>query len=92
LLEIEVPLAVHALPAPEGYTGDRDELDEEDGLEYYKQSAFNAEEGVREQLLLALDPYPLCGDDCKGLCLECGANLNDGPCEHGAPDEKSIAN
>ncbi|MBS3787763.1 DUF177 domain-containing protein [Candidatus Bipolaricaulota bacterium] len=27
-------------------------------------------------LKLDLDPYPLCKEDCKGLCPKCGANLN----------------
>jgi uncharacterized protein len=35
---------------------------------------------LREQLLLALPHYPVCKDDCKGLCPVCGANLNDREC------------
>ncbi|HTN53991.1 MAG TPA: DUF177 domain-containing protein [Anaeromyxobacter sp.] len=35
---------------------------------------------LREQLLLALPAYPVCKDDCKGLCPICGANLNDREC------------
>jgi len=26
---------------------------------------------------LDLEPYPLCREDCKGLCPKCGANLNE---------------
>jgi uncharacterized protein len=35
---------------------------------------------VREQVLLALAERPLCGENCKGLCPTCGANLNQGAC------------
>jgi DUF177 domain-containing protein len=35
---------------------------------------------VREQLLLALPGYPVCREDCKGLCSVCGGNLNDREC------------
>lgn len=35
---------------------------------------------VREELLLALSQYPLCREDCAGLCSRCGADLNQGPC------------
>jgi uncharacterized protein len=35
---------------------------------------------LREQLLLALPGYPVCKEDCKGLCPVCGANLNDREC------------
>jgi uncharacterized protein len=35
---------------------------------------------VREQLVLALPAYPVCREDCKGLCSVCGANLNEREC------------
>ena len=31
-------------------------------------------------LILNMDTKYLCSEDCKGLCPECGKNLNDGPC------------
>jgi len=37
-------------------------------------------EVIREALILAVPEYPLCRDDCRGLCPRCGADLNDGPC------------
>jgi uncharacterized protein len=36
---------------------------------------------LREQILLALPMQPLCRADCKGLCVECGKNLNEGTCD-----------
>lgn len=38
---------------------------------------------VREELLLQLPMALLCSEDCRGLCPECGANLNDGDCSCG---------
>jgi len=35
---------------------------------------------IREALLLRLPGYPVCSEDCKGLCAQCGKNLNEGPC------------
>jgi uncharacterized protein len=35
---------------------------------------------VREVVLLDVPSTPLCRPDCAGLCLTCGANLNDGSC------------
>ena len=37
-------------------------------------------EAVREELALAVPPYPLCREDCAGLCPRCGADLNAGAC------------
>lgn len=33
-----------------------------------------------EQFMLALPARPLCREDCKGLCPQCGMNLNLGNC------------
>lgn len=35
---------------------------------------------VRTVFVLNLDSKLLCKEDCKGLCPQCGRNLNDGPC------------
>ncbi len=37
---------------------------------------------AREYLLLDLPITPLCRPDCKGLCIECGANRNEHDCGH----------
>ena len=34
---------------------------------------------LRDEVVLDLPFQPLCRDDCAGLCVECGANLNDDP-------------
>ncbi len=36
---------------------------------------------VRDALLLELPLAPLCHEDCRGLCPQCGADLNAGPCD-----------
>lgn len=37
-------------------------------------------EVIRQNLLLALPVSPLCSPHCRGLCPECGADLNTRPC------------
>lgn len=39
---------------------------------------------LREYMLLEIPIRPLCAPDCKGLCIDCGANLNIMTCEHQA--------
>lgn len=36
---------------------------------------------IQAALVLALPFVPLCREDCKGLCPQCGKNLNEGPCD-----------
>ena len=38
------------------------------------------EEIVRTVFVLNMDSKLLCEPDCKGLCCQCGKNLNEGPC------------
>lgn len=35
---------------------------------------------VREEIALKVSAFPLCRPDCRGLCANCGADLNAGPC------------
>jgi uncharacterized protein len=44
---------------------------------------------VREEMALAVPGYPLCREDCAGLCPRCGADLNAGPCSCTAQAEPS---
>jgi uncharacterized protein len=49
---------------------------------------------VRDALVLAFPPFPLCRPDCAGLCPECGADRNSDDCGHrgpGATDQRWAA-
>jgi uncharacterized protein len=48
--------------------------------ETYTGKVIDLDPIVREQFLLALPAYPVCGESCKGLCTVCGANLNEHEC------------
>jgi uncharacterized protein len=36
---------------------------------------------MREQFYLVLPMKPLCQEGCRGLCVQCGTNLNSASCE-----------
>ena len=36
---------------------------------------------VSEDIVLSLPSKILCSENCKGICTQCGKNLNAGPCE-----------
>jgi uncharacterized protein len=61
--------------------------------ESYRGKEIDLDPLVREQLLLALPEYPLCREDCRGLCSACGQNLNekDCGCERHVPDPRWAA-
>lgn len=61
--------------------GDEHELEEDDlSLGFYHDGMIDIDDLAREQIELALPMARLCADECKGLCPECGANLNTGAC------------
>jgi uncharacterized protein len=68
-------------------------LAEDLGVAAYEGDAVDLDELVREQILLALPLRNLCREDCKGLCLKCGADLNAGQCscEQGETDPRWAA-
>jgi uncharacterized protein len=47
---------------------------------YYSDDQIDLGQLVMEQLQLALPMKPLCDVACKGLCPQCGTNLNTGAC------------
>ena len=38
---------------------------------------------VRQQIAVSAPMAPICRSDCRGLCPQCGRNLNEGPCDCG---------
>jgi uncharacterized protein len=49
---------------------------------YLKGGDLNVADWARDALLLALPTQILCSDDCKGLCVVCGENLNTAGPDH----------
>ena len=53
----------------------------EEEVGFYQGEGLVLEDLAREQVLLTLPMRSLCRDDCKGLCLSCGANWNREVCK-----------
>ena len=75
---------------------DQDEVEiraDEAGLIYFEGDEINLQEGIQEQVILMLPIKALCRKDCKGLCINCGADLNRGDCgcDRRPPDNKFAA-
>ena len=62
--------------------------DKDDGEERFLDGDFlDLEPAFRDAVVLALPLSPLCKDDCRGLCVECGAKLADVGPDHGHGDK-----
>jgi uncharacterized protein len=75
--KFELRYVPHAENAGEGER----EIAEDDLITaYYRDNTLDVAELLREQFQLALPMKPLCSDACRGLCPQCGANLNRNDC------------
>ena len=63
--------------------------DEDCEVVYLSEPVIESSDILKEQLVLALPTYCLCGDKCKGLCDRCGINLNEKQCKCKETNENS---
>jgi uncharacterized protein len=80
-LPLDLPFDLLYLPHAEN-PGEAEVEVEDDDLTtaYYQDERIDLGHLVLEQLYLALPMKPLCSEACRGLCPECGTNLNTGTC------------
>lgn len=68
----------HSLNSGEGER----EIQEDDlAAAFYVDDTIDLGHLMREQFYLALPMKPLCSELCRGLCPQCGINLNTGACD-----------
>ena len=54
--------------------------EEEMSVSVFDGESIDVDEIVKEQILLEVPARTLCREDCKGICAECGIDLNTGEC------------
>ena len=76
-------IQVHFIPrAKEQSSGTEVEVKETDiEQEIYKEDRVDLRGSVRDQVLLEVPLIHLCREDCKGICSECGTDLNANQCK-----------
>lgn len=62
--------------------GEREIAEDDLTTAFYREGVLDIAELLREQFVLALPMKPLHDEACRGLCPECGANLNRTDCGH----------
>lgn len=94
-MHVDVPFDLRYLPQHLNMTGSAEDGDDDDDEKvpsqevggddlttaFYRDDQIDLTQLVREQLYLLLPMKPLHSEDCKGLCPNCGTNLNEKTCE-----------
>jgi uncharacterized protein len=69
-------------PLKPGKQGDEISITEaETEIGFYQGHGLELADVIKEQVLLSLPVKSICKEDCKGLCAQCGQNLNQGNCD-----------
>lgn len=98
-LDLDERLMVTFLP-PEEMPAEDDEAAGEEGVEVregdldvfpFDGEKIDLEPLFREQFVLAIPFAPLCSETCKGLCSQCGIDLNTGTCSCEKPIDPRLA-
>ena len=75
-LRWEVPVELQVLRDVETDEGEGDSL-----VIRQRKGEVDLRESLRESAVLAFPQAPLCTEDCRGLCPDCGADRNENPCD-----------
>ncbi len=62
------------------FTEDPDTDDPSEYVVPERADVLDLSEAIREELILAVEAYVLCREDCQGLCPSCGTDLNQNSC------------
>jgi len=62
------------------YLSESEDASDDSELYLISNSSLDIDEVLCTEIILKLPQNPLCSDACKGLCQNCGHNLNLGPC------------
>jgi uncharacterized protein len=98
-IPIDEQLRVTFMPKSE-MPAEADDAAEEEGEEVagddldlfpYEGEQVDLEPLFREQFVLSVPYAPLCREDCKGLCPQCGIDRNTGTCTCEAPIDPRLA-
>jgi len=77
------PFTEHmSIPFSETFTTNESEvnMDEDSEIHLLEGDEIELTPLLQEDFLLAMPTFPLCEEDCQGLCPSCGINRNEGSC------------
>lgn len=82
-IPVQIPFDLFYAPAEPGggAAGERELFERDLDFAVYKNDQIDLDELVLEQMELSLPSRVLCREECRGLCPQCGADLNIEKCE-----------
>lgn len=81
LYSIDTELDIELLPRPKDLASELELGDEEMDVYYFEGDEVDLDPYVYEEVVLSIPIRALCSDACKGMCPQCGKNLNREECQ-----------
>ncbi len=78
---VDARFELRYVPQPDAAPDEKEITDDDLTTSFYNEGSLDLVDMLREQFQLALPMKPLCAEACRGLCPECGANLNRTTCD-----------
>lgn len=80
-LPVDASFDIRYLPATDTAADDDTEVEADDlSAVFYRDEQIDLSQLIEEQIYLVLPMKPLCAVTCRGLCPQCGTNLNSEQC------------
>lgn len=79
-MPLELDMNLVYVPKREQTEEEGETLDPDSNLSYYEGDSIDLLQEIRDLVLTSLPIKPVCRPDCKGLCPQCGADLNTAAC------------
>jgi uncharacterized protein len=84
---LDIPISTQFVPPPPVPSGEHPMPSEQAEDYHYRDDVIVLDDLVREEVLLAVPFSPQCRADCRGLCAQCGQDLNRGECACAPPPD-----
>lgn len=80
--DADISMSVVYHPLDELRGEDKHEVkDDELDMGFYEGNEMDVQELLKEQIILSVPMKPLCSESCKGICPQCGKDLNIDTCK-----------
>jgi uncharacterized protein len=84
---LDIPISTQFVPPPPVSSGEHPMPSEQAEDYYYREDVIVLDDLARQEVLLAVPFSPQCRADCRGLCAQCGQDLNRGECACAPPPD-----
>lgn len=73
---MEIPVETVYHPVDDMHSERKELKNDEMDMSFYSGDKLDVQELLKEQIVLNVQMKPLCDDNCKGLCSQCGKDLS----------------